>query len=325
VISNRLQEDEHFRLPDGRDPAPPTFLGNHDMGRAALQIARHGIGLSGELLLKRVLLGYDLLYLLRGAPVVYYGDEVGMIGTGGDQQARQDMFPTQVAEWKTQARLVGPPIGDGSSFDVTTNPIETRLRELSKLRDEYPELATGATIVRHAKETVLVVSRINADKRRELVVAFNAGDTAARVTVPTATRGGWDAIFGASAGIPPQASQRIPLEIPPRGAVVYRSAARMQPAVPKVAVKVGADDLTSYLRATATVSAGVPGTVAFAVRSQGAASWSRLAVDDSPPYRAFLDPARYPRGKQVSVVAIVRALDGTTAVSKVVTVTPRRG
>ena len=137
---------------NGSDPAPATFLGNHDMGRAALMISQQaGGGLTGGALLRRVLLGYDLLYLLRGAPVVYYGDEVGMIGTGGDQQARQDMFPTQVAEWQTQPRVGSPPIGTGSSFDVTGNPIEARLRELARLREENPALATGATIVRVAK------------------------------------------------------------------------------------------------------------------------------------------------------------------------------
>ena len=67
-----------------------------------------------------VLLGYSLLYFLRGAPVVYYGDEVGIIGRGGDKAARQDMFPTKVEEWQTEERVGGPPIGTGSSFDVDT-------------------------------------------------------------------------------------------------------------------------------------------------------------------------------------------------------------
>ena len=53
----------------------------------------------------RVLLGYDLMYLMRGAPTVYYGDEVGMMGRGGDQAARQDMFPTQVQDWQTEDRV----------------------------------------------------------------------------------------------------------------------------------------------------------------------------------------------------------------------------
>ena len=62
-----------------------------------------GPGPDRRSLLQHVLLGYDVLYLLRGAPAVLYGDEVGMIGSGGDQQARQDMFPTQVSDWQTQA------------------------------------------------------------------------------------------------------------------------------------------------------------------------------------------------------------------------------
>src|SRR5206468_6976523 len=131
-------------------PTPPTFLGNHDMGRAAFQIQQRSQAEGAELV-QRVLLGYDLLYLLRGAPVVYYGDEVGMIGRGGDQQARQDMFPTQVDEWKTQARVASPPIGNGSSFDVADHPISERLRQLGALRDAHPVLSTGTTVVRLAQ------------------------------------------------------------------------------------------------------------------------------------------------------------------------------
>ena len=144
ALASRLADDDYFRGPSGTAPTPPTFLGNHDMGRAALQILQHGAA-SDSKLLARVVLGYDLLYLLRGAPVVYYGDEVGMIGRGGDKAARQDMFPTQVAEWKTQERVGSPPIGSGSSFDVT-NPIEGELRSLGALRDSHPALSTGATI-----------------------------------------------------------------------------------------------------------------------------------------------------------------------------------
>ena len=36
------------------------------------------------------------MYLVRGQPVVYYGDEQGFIGDGGDKDARQDMFASQV-------------------------------------------------------------------------------------------------------------------------------------------------------------------------------------------------------------------------------------
>ena len=39
------------------------------------------------------------MYLTRGMPVVYYGDEQGFTGDGGDKDARQDMFASQVASY----------------------------------------------------------------------------------------------------------------------------------------------------------------------------------------------------------------------------------
>ena len=184
-VADRLADDDYFRTANGIDPAFTTFLGNHDMGRAAQQILTQAPGLTGQSLVQHVLLGYDLLYLLRGAPAVLYGDEVGMIGSGGDQQARQDMFPTQVSDWQTQQRVGSPPIGKGSSFAVTDNPIQAQLRTLSALRDAHPELSTGASVVRYAKNGVLVVSRIDLASGKEVVVGFNNGTTAGHVTVAT--------------------------------------------------------------------------------------------------------------------------------------------
>ena len=166
ALGSRLDEDDYFRRPDGVLPVPPTFLGNHDMGRAAYQIQSRSQPSPAELQ-KRVLLGYDLLYLLRGAPVVYYGDEVGMIGRGGDKAAREDMFPTEVSEWKTEPRVGGGSIGNGSSFDLVNTPIQTELKTLSALRDANPALTTGASVVRLAQGNVLVVSRIDLAGRRE--------------------------------------------------------------------------------------------------------------------------------------------------------------
>jgi glycosidase len=302
-VANRLNDDDYFRLPDGVDPAFTTFLGNHDMGRAAQQILSQAPTLSGNALLRHVLLGYDLLYLLRGAPVVMYGDEVGMIGSGGDQQARQDMFPTQVSDWRTQPRVGGPPIGDGSSLDITSNPIEAHLKVLSALRDAHPELATGATVVRYAKDNVLVVSRIDLATGHEAIVGFNNGDATATVTVPTAVGG------PVTLSIPPVSSQ-----------VVTPTATIPQRAPSTPALSAGSDPLTSYFRLQATVPGG-PVSVAFATRRKGGA-WQRLAIDDSAPYRAFLEPGRFGKGERVEAVAVARSTNGTTVASKVVTFVP---
>ena len=317
----RIGDDDYFRLPDGVDPAFPTFLGNHDMGRAAQQILSQAPGLTSGELVRHVLLGYDLLYLLRGAPVVLYGDEVGMIGSGGDKAAREDMFPTKVTDWQTESRVGSPPIGTGSSFAVVDNPIESQLRTLSALRDANPALSTGASVVRYSRGAVLVVSRIDFATGKELVTAFNNGDSPARVTVQTATPGAtWNVLFGTGAATA-GAGSSISLTLPPVSAVLVQPSVAVPHAKAGTpTLKTGADALTSYFRLSATLS-GPPVSVAFAIRRAGGA-WQRIAVDDSSPYEAFLDPGRFAKGEKIEAVAVARGLDGSVAVSRVATLAP---
>lgn len=318
-LAHRLDDDDYFRTPTGIAPTPATFLGNHDMGRAAFQIQSRSHA-EGDALLRQVQLGYDLLYLLRGAPVVNYGDEVGMIGSGGDKQAREDMFPTRVADWKTESRVGSPPIGNGSSFDVIGNPIEAQLRALAALREANPALSTGATIVRAAQHDVLVVSRIDAVAHREYVAAFNSGSATARITVPTSTpSASWAPLYGTATATASGSDRRLALVIPAGSTVLLRAGSDLPVSAPPAPVlKVAADDLTSMFRASATVATSQPLSVAFAVRRGTGGAWRRLAVDDSSPYRAFVEPQHYRRGDRLFLVAIARNLDGTTSVSPIV-------
>jgi glycosidase len=324
AIASLLSDDDYFRGPSGAAPTPPTFLGNHDMGRAALQILQHGAADDSHLL-ARVELGYDLLYLLRGAPVVYYGDEVGMIGSAGDQAAREDMFPTQVAAWKTEPRVGSPPIGNGSSFDVSS-PVEDELRQLGALRDSVPALSTGSSIVRLAQKQLVVVSRADRTARREYLVAFNSGTTAGKATVATATpSSSWSVLLGSSGAVKSGADGRVSVSVPPLSALVLRADSTLPSRkAPKPELKVGLDPESGTLvAASASVATADPVSVTFAQR-RGSGGWHRLASDDSPPFRAFLEPGRYRKGEKVQVVAIVTATNGSVAVSPVVTTTPRR-
>ena len=320
AMLHRLQDDDYYRMSDGSDPTPPTFLGNHDMGRGAYEIQTHGFGLTGTPLLQHIELGYDLLYLMRGAPVVMYGDEVGMIGTGGDQAARQDMFPTQVSDWQTQPRAGSPPIGKGSSFDVTNNPIEDELKQLAAVRQANPALATGWTIPRYAKGGVLVVSRIDPVTKKEYVAAFNNGPTGVKVSVQTSTAGSWTTLR--PAGIPGStstASGKLDVIVGGVSATLLEANGPVFSApATKPKLTVAADDLSNLFAATATVSGNAPVSVAFAYRRAGTSVWRRVDVDTSPPFRGFIDPAKFRQHEHIQVIAIARALDGSIAASAVV-------
>lgn len=324
-VANRLEDDDYFRRPDGVAPTPPTFLGNHDIGRAAALIKQQS-GASGSELLARVNLAYSLLYLLRGAPVVYYGDEVGMIGRGGDKAARQDMFPTQVAEWRREERVDGPAIGGGSSLDIASHPVADQLRVLARLRDEHPALATGATFVREAQQGLLLFSRIDRETRREYLVVVNAGGTQAAVTAATATPSArWTQLLGPTRPVASNPAGRVSVSVPPLSALVYRAEAELpRRGVARATLRTGEDEFTSLVNITASLAGNDPVSVAFAVRRPGATAWTRIAVDDTAPYRAFLDPGRFKRGERVSLVAVVRASGGTVSTSPVLEMQVRR-
>lgn len=324
-ISSRLEDDDYFRRPDGIAPTPGTFIGNHDMGRTALKLKEQS-GAEGAELLARDLLAHTLLYLLRGAPVVYYGDEVGMMGRGGDKAARQDMFPTKVTEWQTEPRVGSPPIGTGSSFDVVSHPIAEHLRLLGALRDAHPALSTGGSFVRHASQGVLAFSRIDRDARREYVAAFNASEMPASVTVPTATpSAAWTQLLGPTTAATTQANGRVTLRIPPLTSLLFRADADLpKRGAARLELKAAADLYTNLLRVTARPATLDPLSVTFAVRRSGSKEWKRVAVDDGAPYRAYLSPAGFKRGETISVVAVALASDGTVSTSPVLSLRPRK-
>ena len=323
-IVARLNDDDYFLSPSGVTHVPPTFLGNHDIGRAALQVRDKGAGAGGPLLV-RTLVAYDLLYLLRGAPVVYYGDEFGIVGRGGDKEARHDLFPTQVAEWRSEERIGSGPIGTGSSFDQTSHPVAERLRTLGGLRAAHPVLATGASIVRRSTRNALAVSRIDAAGRREYLALFNAGGSPARLTFATATpEAEWERLLGTTTPVASTRTGSVTLTIPAYSSALLRASRQLPVARPsRPVLTVRRDSLSDLVRVSAAAGAR-PVSVAFAVRRGKSTRWTRIAADDSPPYRAFLDPANFNRRERVYLVAIARGLDGQTSVSAVRTFVPRR-
>jgi glycosidase len=322
-IGDRLNEDDYFVNRTGVPYVPVTFLGNHDMGRGARMIADAG-GAQGSLLLKRVLLGHDLLYLLRGAPVVYYGDEFGLMGSGGDKAARQDLFPTRVPEWKDEERVGSPPIHGGSSFDVTGNAIGARIARLGAIRVANPALASAPSVVRRASGPVLVVTRLDPATGHEYLTAFNNSTRSQTVIVQTSTpNAGWKALLGSN-GRRSGRTGRLKVTIPGLSSMLLRATSgvpRVRAAAPAIAVR--ADDLSSLWTVTARIATNDPARVTIAIK-QGTAAWRVLATDQAAPYRAFIDPAAFRTGEKVWLVAIVRTTAGSTAVSKVVSFTVRR-
>lgn len=194
----------------------PTFTGNHDFGRFAWLVQQARPDASDEELLQRVKLGNAMLFLLRGVPVVYYGDEQGFIGHGVDQASRQDMFPSQVASYNDQKLLGTTATTAQSNFDVE-HPLYRQIAELAALRKQHPALRRGRQVVRaQVREPgIFAASRIGNDGR-EILVAFNTSTSklSANVEIETTTRR-FTSLLGECGA--PDAPGSVRVELPPLG------------------------------------------------------------------------------------------------------------
>ena len=175
----------------------PTFISNHDNGRFAWVARREHPGIKDAELLQRVQLAHAMLLNLRGVPVIYYGDEQGFAGLGGDQAARQDMFATRVPSYLAE-HLPGGARSDAAHFD-TQYPLYKAIAAMARLRTNTPALRSGRQVVRGygPRPGLFAVSRFD-PAGREVLVAFNTSGAAlsAQVTVePTSL--GFTALHGA--------------------------------------------------------------------------------------------------------------------------------
>src|SRR5205823_10556174 len=161
-------------------------------------------------------------------------------------------------------------------------------------RDANPALSTGATINRLASKAILVVSRIDRAARREYIVAFNSETAGTKVQITTATpSASWTRLLGQTGPLSSGSDGRLVFSMPPLSALVLRADADLpKRSAPTPLLRFAADPLSGTLKvASAGVATADPISVTFAVR-RGSGAWRRLASDDSPPYRAFLEPGR---------------------------------
>ncbi len=179
LMAEFLQQDAIY--PGGATTALglPTFLGNHDFGRFAMFVAQMSGSDAPDTLLARVKLGHALMFLLRGVPTVYYGDEQGFISDGNDQLAREDMFASKVAVYNDN-RLIGTSATTAQSNFDTAHPLYRLIGELAAARTGSPALRRGLSTVRAFEETapgLLAVERHDPETGQRVILAFNTGET----------------------------------------------------------------------------------------------------------------------------------------------------
>ena len=157
----------------GANAVMSTFIGNHDLPRIIHLAANNRIwgdnqaadgkdrawqsqpGAVGEIeAYERVANAFAVLYTNRGAPLVYYGDEIGLPG-GGDPDNRRFM------QWST--------------LDANQTYLKDRIKKLGDIRSKHPALRRGTRTTLESSADVWAYSRITTGDT--VYVAVNRSDS----------------------------------------------------------------------------------------------------------------------------------------------------
>jgi alpha-amylase len=347
VLLELFDGDDYYTDHDGNVHTTPTFLGNHDAGRFAHFLQQDNPDASPELIADLVRLGHGLLFLARGQPVVYYGDEQGMIGRGGDHEgAREDMFAAQTPEYRDAELLATTQTGAADKFDES-HPFYRLIRQLGDLRAAHAALRTGAMLVRTSSDPGLFAfSRIERGERVEYLVALNNSRTATLTSdIATSQPAGarLTRLFASPAVLPvgndtltADAQGRVHLTLAPLQFAVWRAETPLSPSTsaPRIvltepaaatALEFNTSESEGLIFASrqeirAEVSGGDGfAEVTFAMqRASRPGQYELLGTDDAPPYRVFWQPpADLAPDEKLTFLATVSDLRGHQASARI--------
>ncbi|MER6366489.1 pullulanase-type alpha-1,6-glucosidase [Kitasatospora sp. NPDC001527] len=313
ALADLYAQDHRYTTADTDAYELPTFLGNHDMGRFGSFLLADNPGADEATLLKKDRLGNELMFLTRGQPVVYYGDEQGFTGAGGDRDARQDLFASQTPSYNTDRVLGGAP-GSADRYGRDGAPYRD-IAALAALRRDHPALADGAQIERYAADGpgVYAFSRIDAAQQVEYLVAVNNATEAKTVTLDTFSAGqGFERIHPAAGERTTSgADRRVTVTVPALSSVVLKAAGKLAApaAAPAITLKAPAQGSTGTVTVGAEVPGGGFGRVTFAAQT-GDRPWQVLGTSDTGAYAVTQDLAGVAPGTQVRYKAVVQDAGG---------------
>ena len=302
-----------------------TFLGNHDMGRIGMFI--DSAASSDADALAKSKLANALLFLLRGGPALYYGDEKGMIGSGGDKASRQDMFPTLVSYWQDEKRIGSDPIGTRSAFDVQ-NPLEDQITAVQAIIKANPALRSGTQQIRYGNGVVFATTRYL--DGQEYAVVFNSGEIAQEIKFNVSTTGSkWTPILGTALSSSVSGAN-LTVKVDATNYVVLKAATKFKAKLaPAVTLNPPRSDFAMdyLLEISSTVKGDEYNQVTYLVREAGK-SWVNIGTSDHRTvkgdtaaaglYRVFIEPRNYANGTNLEFVSIVKNAANKTAVSKII-------
>jgi glycosidase len=341
-LARIFEKDGWYTGHDSNAQGATTFISNHDDGRFGYFLKEDNPKADPRQMCDLLLLGQELLLTVRGQPVIYYGDEQGMVGTGNDMGAREDMFASRAPKFRDLSLLGTTRKGGDDKFDVG-HPFYRVIRALAGLRTSSPALSRGAMLVRDGSQPHLFAfSRIERAERVEYLVALNNSRTeTVSARLATCQPGGavlrniFDSRNPDLAGSPALAAAadgRVAVSLAPLQCVIWRAQAPLQAPGSAPTIRFAKPASGSTLAFTTRsvyghvipvrqeFSAEVAGGDGFAEvtfvmeRASRPNQYELLGTVDAPPYRVFWrPPADLASDEELTFMATVDDLRGHRA------------
>ena len=307
VLADLFEKDAYYTTARTSPTDMVTFVDNHDMGRLCSMLAGR------PNTVERVGLAYTLTYLVRGQPVVYYGDEQCFCGTGGDKASREPMFGPVDGTYDGSPYAASPLVGGGSigtdyakhPYDTST-PLYQQLSALAALRADHPALVTGDQITLGASGPVFAFARVDPGNPVENLVAVNSSGDPASADVVTLTPGATYRQYYPDTGPTLTADDEghVSVTVPPYGAVVYEADRQVVSAglsADQYSVTASDVDANGRIVVKATTPANrwtLTSVYAIPVGQDPSddANWVLLGTSAGPSPRMYADAADFPAG-----------------------------
>jgi alpha-amylase len=317
-LAEFFAKDSFYTTPTVNAYGLVTFLGNHDLGRIGYFLSNDLSSASDDEMLARDILAHAVLLFTRGIPAIYYGDEQGFTGKGGDVAAREDMFGSKVPDYAQEKRIGG---GDGSAPAFNKDhPLFRAIREMISVRKQNPPLQRGVQIVRYAdaKPGIFAVSRIDPERREEMLAIFNNSGEPSKANIKVfSSAGRWERVFvSGTKGITfgPGPDNQLTVELAPWSSLVLRNPQPIEAGTEplgEMQFKVNrTSEIDERWELKAESISDKVMSVAFGVRVKGETNYRFLGTADSPPYRVLPTWDEVPDAPDLEFKAVARDLFG---------------
>ncbi|MBT8135716.1 MAG: CHRD domain-containing protein [Gammaproteobacteria bacterium] len=325
--TNRLDEifafDDYYTDADSDARDLVNFFGNHDIGRAGgiVRSALTGQDDAGQV--EAVSLVYAMNFFLRGVPVIYYGDEQGFPGDGGDQGAREDMLASQVASYNDN-NLIGTDATTADENFDQFHPLYQRFRRYAEIYRQHSTLRRGLQVERLSRPQagLYAVSRVEPEDGREYLVVFNSAAFTDSAGITTDTPGAtWYSVWPPAQ--PPLSSDAqgvVSVAVPGREFVIYRSDTPIPAAPPLAGLAItnlnNGQQVQGLVEVLVDTGSDDFREVRFEVSVDGA-PFVFAGADYSAPFRLYWDSDRVAGPATVTLRASVTNPDGAAVSTEV--------